>query len=454
MMRHRTLLCSGLLLAGLLAGCTAPPGPQTESGPPTIPVSQPIEQEVTDYVDYTGRTDAVQSLAVRARVTGYLTKMPFKEGTEVKKDDLLFEIDPRPYQAQFDQAQGQVNLNQAQLKLAKSNYQRDLSLAPNNVSPQQLDYDRASVEEAEARIKAAQATLEVYRLNLKFCEVTAPIDGMVSRYYYTLGNLVNQDSTLLTTIVSLDPMYAYFDMDERTLLRVRRDLVQGKIQAVKQRSDIQVLMGLEGDEGFPYTGHLDFVNNAVNPSTATIAVRGVFDNPPLGASRRRLLSPGMFVRIRLPIGGPHKAILVADRAIGSDQGQKFVYVVDADNKAQYRRVTIGAPQDNGLRVIEDGLKPTDWVVTGGLQQVRSQMEIKPDRRSMLKDTGNGLPTSPSKRPQPPPPGEQKPLQPKTGAETSPKRQQGADTSPKRERGDPSTSPKRERGGGNQGSGGK
>jgi multidrug efflux system membrane fusion protein len=422
-----------LLLAGLLAGCAGPQGQQTESGPPLIPVSQPVEKEVTDYVDYTGRTDAVQSLSVRARVTGYLTQMPYKEGTEVKKGDVLFEIDPRPYQAQFDQAQGQVNLNQAQLKLAKSNYQRDLSLAPNNVSPQQLDYDRAAVEEAEARIKAAQSTLEVYRLNLEFCKVTSPIDGMVSRYYYTLGNLVNQDSTLLTTVVSLDPMYAYFDMDERTLLRVRRGLAQGKIEAVKERSDIPVLMGLEGDEGFPYPpGHLDFVNNAVNPSTATIAVRGVFANPPLGSSRRRLLSPGMFVRIRLPIGVPHKALLVADRAIGSDQGKKFVYVVDADNTVQYRGVTTGAPQDNGLRIIEDGLKPTDWVVTGGLQQVRARMEIQPDRRPMPTfDTGTA-PPSPARKPQPPPPGEQQPP-PKTGADAGAKPRQGA---------------------GNQGSGGK
>jgi multidrug efflux system membrane fusion protein len=421
--RTSLVLCSGLLLAGLAAGCAPPPGPQAESGPPAIPVSRPVQREVTDYVDYTGRTDAVQSLAVRARVTGYLTKMPFQEGTEVKKGDLLFEIDPRPYQAQYDQAQGQVKLNEAQLKLAKSNYQRDLAAGANNISAQQLDYDRASIEEAEARIKAAQSTLEVYRLNLEFCKVTSPIDGMVSRYYYTLGNLVNQDSTLLTTVVSLDPMYAYFDMDERTLLRVRRDLVQGKIQAVKQRSDIQVLMGLEGDEGYPYTGHLDFVNNAVNPSTATIAVRGVFDNPPLGSSRRRLLSPGMFVRIRLPIGGPHQALLVADRAVGSDQGQKFVYVVDAENKVQYRRVTTGAPQENGLRVIEDGLKPTDWVVTGGLQQVRPRMEIQPDKGPMP-TSGGGNP-APTKKPQPPPPGEQKPPQPKTGADASPKRQQGA-----------------------------
>src|SRR5262249_30087342 len=151
-------------------------------------------------------------------VTGYLVKMPFKEGAEVKKGDLLFEIDPRPYQAQLDQARGQVNLNEAQLELAKANYERDRPLAPNNISPQQLDYDRAAVREAAARITAAQSSREAYRLNLEFCKVTAPIDGQISRYYLTLGNLANQDQTLLTTVVSLDPMYVYFDVDEPTLL--------------------------------------------------------------------------------------------------------------------------------------------------------------------------------------------------------------------------------------------
>jgi multidrug efflux system membrane fusion protein len=401
-MNHRALLLLGLTL--LPAGCGQRPARQPDTGKPVIPVSQPVERQVTDYVDYTGRTDAIDSVTIRARVTGFLVKAPFKEGAEVKKGELLFQIDPRPYQALVNQAQAQVALAQAQLRLAQSNYQRDLSLAPNNVSPQQLDYDRASVDQAQAAIKAAQATLEAYQLNLEFTEVTSPIDGMVSRYFYTVGNLVTQDQTALTTVVSLDPVYVYFDVDERTLLRVRVDINKGRIQAAKDLSVIPVSMGVEGEQGFPHEGRLNFVNNAVNPSTGTIAVRGVFPNP-LPPNGRRLLSPGMFARVRLPIGPPHPALLVIDRAIGSDQGQKFVYVVDAENKVQYRRVTTGPLQDDGLRVIQDGVKRDDWVVISGLQQIRPRTEIEPDRMAMPTFAGEATDEEAApvlNKPQPPP----------------------------------------------------
>jgi multidrug efflux system membrane fusion protein len=205
--------------------------------------------------------------------------------------------------------------------------------------------------------------------------VTSPIDGQVSRYYLTLGNLVNQDQTLLSTVVSLDPMYAYFDVDEPTVLRVRRATNEGKIKR-PQDGLVPVLMGLQGEEGFPHRGNVDFVNNQVNPTTGSLSVRGVFPNPkPPGGVR--LLSPGMFVRIRLPIGQPHPALLVIDRAIASDQGLKYVYVLDAENKAQYRRITTGPLQDDGLRVV-GGLHADDWVVIGALQQVRPRMQIRPD----------------------------------------------------------------------------
>ena len=213
-------------------------------------------------------------------------------------------------------------------------------------------------------MKAAKAVLEAYKLNLSFCEITSPIDGQVSRYYYTLGNLVSQDQTLLTTVVSLDPMYVYFDVDERTVLRVRTAINEGKIEPAARPNDIPVLMEVEGEEHYPHRGTVNFVNNAVNPSTGTIAVRGVFANPlpdrpgekalgaalgftsaHVGSKGRRLLSPGMFVRVRLPISPPYEALLVSDAAIGSDQGLKFVYVVDDENKVQYRRVTTGALQD-------------------------------------------------------------------------------------------------------------
>ena len=380
-LRLSALLCLGLALAGAATGC-ARRTPQVAPGePPAVPVSQPVTREVTDYVDFTGRTDAIEAVDIRPRVSGYLVKMPFKEGAEVKKGDLLFEVDPRPYQAQLDQAAAQVELNKAQLKLAQTTYERDRPLVTSGaISPQELDQARAAVDEAAARIKAYEASLEVYKLNLDFTKITSPIDGQVSRYYLTLGNLVNQDQTLLTTVVSLDPLYVYFEMDEPTILRIRRAINEGKIQR-PENGVYTVLMGLQGEDGYPHRGTVNFVNNQVNPTTGSISVRGLFPNPkPEGGTR--VLSPGMFARIRLPIGRPHQALLVIDRAIGSDQGLKYVYVLDADNKAQQRRVTTGALQEDGLRVIESGLKPGDWVVVGALLQVRPRMEVRTERIPM------------------------------------------------------------------------
>jgi multidrug efflux system membrane fusion protein len=374
------------VLASLLglSGCgggTPKTAPQEK---PVVPISQPVRRDVTDYVDFTGRTEAVERVDILPRVTGYLFEMPFVEGSEVKAGDLLFKVDPRPYQSQLDQSRGQVNLYQAQLRLARATYERALAIAktPGAISVQELDQDKAAVEEAEAQIKASQSSLEVYRLNVDFTRVVSPIDGQISRYYLTRGNLVNQDQTLLTTIVSLDPMYAYFDMDEPTLLRIRRASNEGRIK-LPERGKVPVLMGLQGEQGFPHEGTINFVNNQVNPTTGSILVRGVFANPKPSVGAR-LLSPGMFVRVRLPIGLPHPELLVIDRAVGSDQGLKFVYVVDEKNQIQYRRVTTGALQEDGLRVISAGLKQGEWVVVGALQQVRPRTEIRPERIPMPK----------------------------------------------------------------------
>jgi multidrug efflux system membrane fusion protein len=377
---HLLLLAAAFGVAAI-GGCQRAASQVAPAEPPTLPVSKPIPRQVTDYVNFTGRTDAVQAVDIRPRVTGYLVQMPFKEGSEVKKGDLLFEIDPRPYQAQLDQARGQVALNEASLKIAQTTYQRDRPLvASGAMSQQDIDQEKAVVDEANARIQASKAALAVYQLNLAFTKVTSPMDGMVSRYYLTVGNLVNQDQTLLTTVVSLDPMQVYFDMDEPTLLRIRKAYNAGAIKPAPG-GKFSVFMALQGEDGFPHQGTIDFVNNQVNPATGSITMRGVFANTkPDGGTR--LLSPGMFVRVRLPIGQPQPALLVIDRAIGSDQGQKFVYVVDADHKIQYRRVTTGALQENGLRVITQGLNADDWVLVGGLQQVRPNTQIQPEPRDM------------------------------------------------------------------------
>jgi multidrug efflux system membrane fusion protein len=388
------LLAYSCALAGaLVAGCEQSQPQVTSSEPPAVPVSKPVEREVTEFVDFTGRTDAVQAVDVRARVTGYLEQVPFEEGAEVKKGDLLFEIDPRPYHAQYDQATSQVELNEASLKLARTTLARDSNIqarSPGAVSQQQLDQDQAAVEEADARLKASKASTKVYKLNVDFTKVTSPIDGQVSRYYYTRGNLINQDQTLLTTVVSLDPMYAYFDLDEPTLLRIRtavnREVEKKKqTQPSKETGSVLVgmplLMGLQGEDGYPHNGTINFVNNQVNSATGTISVRGVFANPrPPGGAR--LLSPGMYARIRLPIGEPHHALLVIDRAISSDQGIKSVFVVNADNKVETRRVTTGSLEPDGLRVISSGLNADDRVVVGALQQVRPGVEVRPDDQPM------------------------------------------------------------------------
>jgi multidrug efflux system membrane fusion protein len=352
--------------------------------PPALPVSLPVQRNVTDYFDFTGQTKAVQSVDIIPLVSGYLVEMPFREGAEVKQGDLLFVVDRRPYKAQLDQAQGQVNLYQAQLKLARSTLARDRavnSLAPGSISPQQIDQEIAVADEAQARVNAFEKSMEISRLNYEFTRILSPIDGQISYYRKTLGNLVNQNETRLTTIVSVDPMYVYFEMDEPTVLRYRRAVNEGKLQVPDDRALVPVLMGLQGEDGFPHEGHINFVDNQVNPTTGSIMVRGVFANPE-SKGGHRLLSPGRFTRIRLPIGVPHRALLVIDRAIASDRGRKYVYVLDAENKVQSRRITTGALQDDGLRVIEEGLKPDDWVLSGGILQVRQGAPITPDRVPM------------------------------------------------------------------------
>jgi multidrug efflux system membrane fusion protein len=380
-MQHRLLAAViGLLL---LLGATHPNVAQEAPEPQVVPVAKAVVRAVTDYVDLTGRTSAQHMVDVKARVTGYLVSTPFKEGSLVQTGEVLFEIDPRPYKAQLDEQEAELRLARAQLRLAQLTLDRDRATAkaaPAAVSQQQLDQDRAAVDVAEARVAARLASVEAARLTLQHTKVTAPIAGQVGRCLVTLGNLVNQDQTLLTTLVSLDPMYAYCDMDEVTLLRIVRAVKVGNAKPLAQ-GQIPVFMGLQDEDGYPHRGTIDFVDNQINPTTDTIRVRGVFPNPktPQGG---RLLAPGMFVRLRLPLGAPHAALLVTDRAIGSDQGQRFLYVVDAQNKVQYRRVKTGALQEDGLRVIADGLKAGDSVVVGGLARLRPGLTVRPEATAM------------------------------------------------------------------------
>jgi multidrug efflux system membrane fusion protein len=385
------LLSMGLL--GAINGCRRAALPQDGSKLPVFTVSLPVQREVTDYVEYTGRTGAVQAEEVKARITGFLVDTPFQEGAEIKKDDVLFTIDPRPYQAQYDQAEAQVGLYESQLKLATANYERDIDLFKRTkgagVSKQALDADVAQQEQADAAVKAARASLKVYKLNLDFCTVKSPIDGQVGRSNQPRGNLIMQDSTLLTTVQSVDPMYVYFDMDMPSYQKFQAGTSK------EPGARIAVSMALQGEVGYPRPGTVDFFNNLVNPATDTLLVRSVFPNPKKAGGRE--LRPGMFVRVNLPISQPYQALLVIDQAITSIQGRKNLYVLDDKDTVQELPVTIGQLQSDGLRVVQGkGLDDKTRVVVSKLLQVRPKTQIEPVLQPM--PTYSGVVPAPAVQP--------------------------------------------------------
>jgi membrane fusion protein, multidrug efflux system len=375
--RSLPLLLLGIYLTLVsLVGCGHRPNLSQDDGPLGIEVSLPVQREVIDSEEFNGRLDAIFSLDVKPQVTGKLLTMPFAEGREVKKGELLFTIDPEQYQAQVDVGKADVELTKAKLFLAHADNVRAKAIRADNpaaISKQDLDKYDAQEKEAIAAVASSEAKLKSYEINLRWCKIPSDIDGVISKYYLTTGNLVNQNQTLLTTVVSVDPIYAYFDMDERTLLRVR-DAIKGNKIKVTESDDILVYVGLTNEKGFPHKGLINFVNNKVDPNTGTILVRGKLDNPKIDDKGKRLMSPGMFARIQLPLSNPYPALLVADKVILTDQGLKNVYVVDAEKKVQYRRVTLGASQPDGMRVVT-GLEKTDLVAVSNLQQLRPDMEV-------------------------------------------------------------------------------
>jgi RND family efflux transporter MFP subunit len=357
-------------LAVLIAGCARTPAAPAVSVPTSVTVSYPVEREVTDFADFTARTAAVDSVEVRARVWGYLDKVNFQEGALVKKGDVLFEIDPRTYQAAVDQAQALVIQAEAQLRFKESQFRRHEKLVSKAaISREEFEQVQSERDVAAATIGSYKADLRQRQLDLDFTKVLAPISGRISRMLVTEGNLVqsgqNGGGTLLTTLVSVDPIYAYFDVDEHTVLRVRQLIREGKVRSAREVEWL-VSLGLANEEGFPHHGTINFVDNQVNPKTGTLRLRGIFPNSD------QTLDPGFFGRVRVPIGQPHDAVLVTDRAIDNDQGQKIVYVLNEKNEVAARSVRTGALHD-GLREITSGLKPGERVVVTGLQQVRPGM---------------------------------------------------------------------------------
>jgi RND family efflux transporter MFP subunit len=370
----------------LVVGCGGAPALAPPSTP-KVTVSRPVARDVVDYEDFTGRTDAVGNVDIRARVTGYLNKVNFQEGDYVEKDALLYEIDPRPFQAALDQAQGQVELYVAQKRLLQIQVERYQKLAETGAgSQQQLDQYTAEQAENVGALKAAEAQVAIAKLNLEFTRIAAPISGKISRTLITEGNLVAADTTLLTTIRTIDPMYAYFDIEEPTMLRVQKLLRDGVIET-KSIRDVKVSMGLadDVDRKFPFQGSLDFVNNTVDPQTGTMQVRGVFANP-LTPGKPPALTPGTFARVRLAFGKPHKTLLIAEQAVGTDQGQKFVYVVGKDDTVTYKRVELGLLFDH-LQAVKEGLEPDDRVIGVGLQRVRPGIKVEIDEAEMTSFAG-------------------------------------------------------------------
>jgi RND family efflux transporter MFP subunit len=366
-------LVQGLCLA--LAGCARAPSEAPAAAPPPVTVSYPVEREVTDYADFTARTAAVDSVELRARVSGYLDKVNFKEGALVKKGDLLFEIDPRTYQAVLEVTKGNLAAAEAGVERLDADLARARRLYSTAAIGRE-EYDRINGDRGEAAASrvALKAAVERAQLDLGFTKVTAPVNGRISRYYVTVGNLVSAGDqtpgTLLTTIVSVDPMYAYFDVDERTVLRVKQLVREGKL-GTPDHVEVPVWLGLANEDGHPHRGTVNFTDNQVNPRTGTLKVRGVFPN------KDEALSPGYFARVRVPISAPHNALLISERALDTDQGQKVVYVLDKDDRVISRPVRLGALHD-GLREITDGLNPGERLIVTGLQQVRPGVTVEPN----------------------------------------------------------------------------
>ncbi len=357
------VIIAALAIAGLagagLTGCadaTSDDAPAAAApGAPPVTSAVVIQRPVTETQEFSGRLEAIEVVAIRPRVSGYITAVNFKPGAEVKKGEVLFVIDPRPYQAEADRTKAVAAAAQARAGLARLELQRaELLLADKAIAQREFDERAAGQKELDASVRAAQAEHETARLNLAYTRVTSPIDGRVSKAEITLGNLVDA-TAVLTSVVSLERIYASFDGDESTYLRVSRRTNAGQ--------PVEVKVGLAGEEGFPHSGKLEFVDNQLDSRSGSVRMRATL------ANADRALAPGLFARVQIAGGAPTPQILIVDRAINTDQDRKFVYVVDKDGKAEYRSVKLG-PLDDGLRIVREGLKPGEKIVVNGLQRVR------------------------------------------------------------------------------------
>jgi RND family efflux transporter MFP subunit len=362
----------GVLVAALstLGGCKNEAAPAPQAMPVTV--ATVLEREVAEWDEFTGRLKAIDSVEIRPRVSGYIDRIAFREGGDVKKGDLLFVIDPKPYQAELQRAEAQVSSARTQADLARQMRQNAEKMhAARAISQEEFDERLSTERVAVEAVRAAEADANIARLNLGYTRVTSPITGRVSRAEITEGNLVSgggNDATLLTTVVSLDPIYVEFEGDEQIYLRYARLARAGERESSRTAPN-PVYLGLANEDGFPHEGHMVFVDNQVNPSTGTIRARAVFDNA------TGQFTPGLFARLQLLGSAKYKAVLINDRAVATDQDRKYVMVVNKDKILEYRAVKPGRVID-GLRVIHEGLKAGEVIVVNGLQRVRPGMPVQ------------------------------------------------------------------------------
>ncbi len=376
-MRHTPFVALLFVALAGLAGCARKPPEPVKTLPPTVIVDRPVAQPISDYEDFAGRTEPFKMVELKSRVTGYLKKIHFKDGEDIKSGAPLFEVDDRPFRAELARANAARTKADKHLKTASADYVRIKAQYDKGVSEQALmDKAIGDKAEAEADVEAATAAVELAATNLEFCRINAPFDGRLSKRMVDEENLVKADETMLTSIVRLDKLYATFDVDERTVIRVRR-LIQAGGATSSREQPLEVKLALADDDDFPLTGTMVFTDNQIDAGTGTLRARAEVTNPKLSRAPWYLLSPGQFVRVRVPIGPPRTAVLVPERAVGSDQGQRFVYVVNEKNIVERRNVRAGQLY-GALRVVEDAaVAPTDRVIVDGLLRVRPGIEVNP-----------------------------------------------------------------------------
>jgi RND family efflux transporter MFP subunit len=344
--------------------------------PSAVTVAQPVEREIVHQLEFTGTTRSIEAVDVRARVTGYLQRIAFQDGAEVKAGDLLFVIEPAPFEAALDSAKAALQKAEASLVLAQADLARTEPLVNRGaLTAQELDVKRADVATAQADVASAKAALRQAELDLAYTQVKSPIDGRVSRHMVDVGNLVQPGETVLTRVESYDPIHVYFSVSESDVTEFLRSNSQQDQQSLRDNPPA-LFMGLSGEDGFPHEGKLDFTELGVDPQTGTQMRRGEFPNPD------QKLVPGLFARVRLPIGSPEPALMIPDRAIGTDQRGEYVLVVNEKKTVEYRLVKLGM-RVAGMRVVTDGLQADEWIVINGLQRARPGSVVDPEQTTDL-----------------------------------------------------------------------